>query len=236
MINYAAIKGIFGETLPEAHIFFATKAVHPYIKSYQVLRRELGLTTAHTNRAVWKRFLKEYANSSPAGMTITRVTALAPRHKATTRYQVTGAQGVVTVTANTPGVIVIDRSAFGPGLWDVIMDGVTGDNVTITFATSTETKHEDVTLLPYAQATSVVAVPNTIAASNGTLNSTLQLVVTPPEARYNITTTPSDSSMYDVIIDYVTGKVSGSATEAGSLLFTDRVAYQTTIGTLSITV
>ncbi|ATS94106.1 putative tail protein [Pectobacterium phage DU_PP_V] len=234
MINYTAIKEIFGETLPEAHIFFATIAVHPYVKSYQALRRELGMTTAHTNRAVWKRFVKEYSGAGSVGMSITRVTTVAPRHNAVARYKVTGAQGAVTVTTNAPSVVVVDKSAVGAGLWDVFMDGVTGDNVIITFATSTETKYEDVTLLPYVQATSVVAVPNSIAASSTPIDTTIQLIVTPAEARYNITSVPDDSTER-LLMDYVSGRLTGYTSGAGVLPFKDRIEVETTIGNLTIT-
>lgn len=66
MIDYNGLKTIFGEKLPESHIFFATVAVHKYVPSYAFLRRELGLSSAHTNRKVWKKFVEAYGKAGPA--------------------------------------------------------------------------------------------------------------------------------------------------------------------------
>lgn len=65
MIDYNGLKTIFGEKLPESHIFFATVAAHKYVPSYAFLRRELGLSSAHTNRKVWKKFVDEYEGRAP---------------------------------------------------------------------------------------------------------------------------------------------------------------------------
>ena len=65
MIDYNGLKTIFGEKLPESHIFFATVAAHKYVPSYAFLRRELGLSSAHTNRKVWKKFLEAYGKAVP---------------------------------------------------------------------------------------------------------------------------------------------------------------------------
>ncbi|AWN08786.1 Hoc-like head decoration [Escherichia phage Gostya9] len=65
MIDYNGLKTIFGENLPESHIFFATVAAHEYVPSYAFLRRELGLSSAHTNRKVWKKFVEAYDKAFP---------------------------------------------------------------------------------------------------------------------------------------------------------------------------
>lgn len=65
MIDYSGLRTIFGEKLPESHIFFATVAAHKYVPSYAFLRRELGLSSAHTNRKVWKKFVEAYKAAIP---------------------------------------------------------------------------------------------------------------------------------------------------------------------------
>ena len=65
MIDYNGLKAIFGEKLPESHIFFATVAAHKFVPNYSTLRKELGMTTAHTNRKVWNKFKEAYEASSP---------------------------------------------------------------------------------------------------------------------------------------------------------------------------
>lgn len=67
MIDYAKLKEIFGTKLPEAHIFFATRAVRPIVPGYSALRRAFGLSIAHTNRKVWKKFEAEYAKQNGGG-------------------------------------------------------------------------------------------------------------------------------------------------------------------------
>lgn len=65
MADLSKVHAVFGTTLPEAHIFFATVA-NTEIPSYQVLRKHLGKTTAHTNRSLWKLFVAEYSAAYPA--------------------------------------------------------------------------------------------------------------------------------------------------------------------------
>lgn len=65
MIDYSGLRTIFGEKLPESHIFFATVAAHKHVPSYAFLRRELGLSSAHTNRKVWKKFVEAYKAAIP---------------------------------------------------------------------------------------------------------------------------------------------------------------------------
>lgn len=69
MINYEALHAIFGDTLPEAHIFFATRS-NKYAPSYASLRRELGMTRAKTNRSVWLRFVEKYKEETAAPATV----------------------------------------------------------------------------------------------------------------------------------------------------------------------
>lgn len=71
MIDYSGLKTIFGEKLPESHIFFATVAAHKYVPSYAFLRRELGLSSAHTNRKVWKKFVEAYGKAVPPAPPLT---------------------------------------------------------------------------------------------------------------------------------------------------------------------
>lgn len=77
MIDYNGLKTIFGEKLPESHIFFATVAAHKYVPSYAFLRRELGLSSAHTNRKVWKKFVEAYGKAVPPAPPLTLSTDLA---------------------------------------------------------------------------------------------------------------------------------------------------------------
>ena len=65
MIDYDGLKAIFGEKLPESHIFFATVAAHKFVPSYATLRKEFGMTTAHTNRKVWNKFKEAYEVTAP---------------------------------------------------------------------------------------------------------------------------------------------------------------------------
>lgn len=67
-IDYAALKAIFGTTLPESHIFFATRAANALVPGYARLRKEYKMSPANTNRKVWKHFVSEYnkANAGPA--------------------------------------------------------------------------------------------------------------------------------------------------------------------------
>lgn len=69
MINYTALHDIFGDTLPEAHIFFATRS-NKYAPSYASLRRELGMTRARTNRRVWLEFVKKYKEETAGPATV----------------------------------------------------------------------------------------------------------------------------------------------------------------------
>lgn len=71
MIDYNGLKTIFGEKLPEPHIFFATVAAHKHVPSYAFLRRELGLSSAHTNRKVWKKFVEAYGKAVPPAPPLT---------------------------------------------------------------------------------------------------------------------------------------------------------------------
>lgn len=71
MIDYSGLRTIFGEKLPESHIFFATVAAHKYVPSYAFLRRELGLSSAHTNRKVWKKFVEAYGKAIPPAPPLT---------------------------------------------------------------------------------------------------------------------------------------------------------------------
>ena len=64
MADLSKIHAVFGSTLPEAHIFFATRA-NTEIPSYQALRDHLGKTTAHTNRKLWLLFVAEYTAAYP---------------------------------------------------------------------------------------------------------------------------------------------------------------------------
>ncbi|EJT0117220.1 hypothetical protein NVX19_003471 [Salmonella enterica] len=65
MIDYDGLKTIFGDKLPESHIFFATVAANKYVPNYSALRKEFGMTTAHTNRKVWKKFKEAYEGAGP---------------------------------------------------------------------------------------------------------------------------------------------------------------------------
>lgn len=75
MIDYSALQAIFGDTLPEAHIFFATRAANAIVPGYVTLRKDLGLSPAHTNRSVWKKFVAKYAEEAvPPVVAVTGVT------------------------------------------------------------------------------------------------------------------------------------------------------------------
>lgn len=64
MIDYSALEAIFGKTLPRSDIFFATRAARAIVPGYAALRREFGLSSAHTNRKVWKMFMAKYAEET----------------------------------------------------------------------------------------------------------------------------------------------------------------------------
>lgn len=116
MIDYSGLKTIFGEKLPESHIFFATVAAHKYVPSYAFLRRELGLSSAHTNRKVWKKFVEAYGKAVPsappltlskdltASMSITEGTAL------TLSVTATGGTGPYTYAWTKDGSPIPDAS------------------------------------------------------------------------------------------------------------------------------
>ncbi|WCZ57823.1 tail fiber [Salmonella phage Kenya-K37] len=116
MIDYNGLKTIFGEKLPESHIFFATIAAHKHVPSYAFLRRELGLSSAHTNRKVWKKFVEAYGKAVPpappltlskdltASMSITEGTAL------TLSVTATGGTGPYTYAWTKDGSPIPDAS------------------------------------------------------------------------------------------------------------------------------
>ncbi|CCI88568.1 tail protein [Yersinia phage phiR2-01] len=79
MIDYSGLKAIFGDKLPEAHIFFATVATRKFVRNYSALRKEFGMTTAHTNRKVWNKFAKAYAEATATSpVAVTGVTLTPP--------------------------------------------------------------------------------------------------------------------------------------------------------------
>lgn len=134
MIDYNALKELFGSSLPESHIFFATHGVRSMGISYARLRRELGLSSAHTNRKIWKLFEAKYnkettdipvetftANPNSAtvlpGATYQINTVITPSNatdktitymSANTEIATVSASGLVTVLAGaTPGATVV---------------------------------------------------------------------------------------------------------------------------------
>ena len=56
------LKEVFGDKLPESHIFFATLA-NTTVPSYQALRKALGVTTAKENTALYKRLVEEFGDA-----------------------------------------------------------------------------------------------------------------------------------------------------------------------------
>ena len=105
MIDYDGLKAIFGEKLPESHIFFATVAAHKYVPSCAFLRRELGLSSEYTNRKVWKQFVEAYGvavPTTPPPTTSKDLTASMPVNGgATVTDSKDSTAGIVTVN---PGV------------------------------------------------------------------------------------------------------------------------------------
>lgn len=105
MIDYNGLKTIFGEKLPESHIFFATVAAHKYVPSCAFLRRELGLSSEYTNRKVWKKFVEAYGKAVPTTPPLTPskdLTASTPvKEGATVTDSKDSTAGTVTVK---PGV------------------------------------------------------------------------------------------------------------------------------------
>lgn len=73
MADISKIKDIFGDVLPESHIFFATTA-NTEIPSYHRLRKHLGKTSAIVNRRAWLLFKVEYKNFVPPVIPVTSVT------------------------------------------------------------------------------------------------------------------------------------------------------------------
>ena len=56
MIDYSALKELFGNTLPEASTFFATNGVRKLGLSYARLKREFGKSSGYGNRKIWNIF------------------------------------------------------------------------------------------------------------------------------------------------------------------------------------
>lgn len=97
MIDYDGLKTIFGDKLPEPNVFFATVAANAIVPNYSTLRKELGLSPARTNRAVWKKFEKAFAESGPSVIKVQSV-SVDPKSVSVT----TDSQRVLTATITPP--------------------------------------------------------------------------------------------------------------------------------------
>lgn len=64
MADLEKLKEVFGETLPEAHIFFATTA-NTELPSYQAIRKHFKASSAVPNRFLWKMLVEAYGASEP---------------------------------------------------------------------------------------------------------------------------------------------------------------------------
>lgn len=127
MIDYSALKAIFGNTLPEAHIFFATRAANAIVPGYVTLRKEFGLSPAHTNRKVWKMFVAKYAEETATvavtGLTIAPTTFSGGRNQtqqltptvapadATNKAVTYESSDPAVATVNAAGLITITNTA-----------------------------------------------------------------------------------------------------------------------------
>lgn len=141
MIDYDALKELFGTSLPEAHIFFATHGVRRMGLGYARLRKELGLSSAHTNRKIWKLFEAKYATETEettvavTGVTMSPKTLnLAPGTSASVLGTVAPANATnkaVTYTSSSPATVVVAAN----GTCTAAPSAVVGTTVTITVTT-----------------------------------------------------------------------------------------------------
>lgn len=141
MINYEALHAIFGDKLPEAHIFFATRS-NKYATSYAALRRELGMTRAKTNRSVWLRFVDKYKEEtaapaviSVASVAVTPSTATVAagqtKQLAAAVLPANATNKAVTWTSSNTAVATVDAN----GLVSVLANATPGVEVNITATT-----------------------------------------------------------------------------------------------------
>lgn len=139
MIDYAALHGIFGDNLPPSHVFFATVAAFKIVPGYAALRREMGMSTAHTNHTIWKAFVQKYkeqtANTPVTGLTITPETVeLAPGATQQLTFTVAPADATnkkVNFVSSAPGVATVNAS----GLITAAGGATDGQTATITGTT-----------------------------------------------------------------------------------------------------
>lgn len=120
-IDYAGLKTIFGFNLPESHIFFATVAANRYVPSYAAMRKGLGMSPAHTNRAVWKKFVEQYyaVNDEVPGVPTLKIVA----GSASVNYTITDG-----VNNGSPIIQyhIYWTSASGNGTYGIHLDEKTG--------------------------------------------------------------------------------------------------------------
>ncbi len=142
MINYEALHAIFGDTLPEAHIFFATRS-NKFATSYASLRRDLGMTRAKTNRSVWLRFVEKYKEETAAPATVPVSSVAVTPSTATVAPGQTKQLAAAILPANATDKTVTWKSSntavatvSATGLVSVVAGATSGTKVTIT-ATST---------------------------------------------------------------------------------------------------
>lgn len=79
MIDYDALKDLFGDNLPEPHIFFATKGVKDMGIGYARLRNELGMSSANTNHKIWKLFVAKYEKETEVTVIPVTGVTIAPK-------------------------------------------------------------------------------------------------------------------------------------------------------------
>ncbi len=142
MIDYSALEAIFGKTLPRSDIFFATRAARAIVPGYAALRREFGLSSAHTNRKVWKMFMAKYAEETAGptvipvtGVTVNPTTAtLAPgatQQLASTVAPADATNKAVTYSSSNEAVATVSVT----GLITVKSDATDGQTANITVTT-----------------------------------------------------------------------------------------------------
>lgn len=65
MADLDKLKDIFGDKLPESHIFFATTA-NTELPSYQAIRKHFNVSSAVPNRFLWKMLVEAYGSAAPS--------------------------------------------------------------------------------------------------------------------------------------------------------------------------
>lgn len=140
MIDYSALKTLFGTDLPDASTFFATKGVRNQGITYARLRREFGKSSSYGNRRVWKLFVEKYKEETSTvavtGVTVAPKTATVKPGETvqlnSTVAPSTATNKDVTYTSSKPETATVSSV----GLVTVLSGATPEDTVTITVTTA----------------------------------------------------------------------------------------------------